>query len=70
MKKYIRLSEHLNNIAHGEYWNSAILKRVMKSPLLNDSEKLLVLWFSKGIRYEGIRFQMQLISIKLYVNRS
>jgi hypothetical protein len=70
MKKYTRLSEHLSNIADGKYWNSAILKRVIKSPLLSDSEKLLVLWFSKGIRYEGIRFQMELISIKLYVNRS
>jgi len=68
--KYIRLSQHLSNIAGGQYWNDKILKRVIKSPLLNDSEKLMVLWFSKGIRYEGIRFQMQLISIKLYINRS
>ena len=68
--KYIRLSEHLSNIASGQYWDSKILKRVIKSPLLNDTERLLVLWFSKGIRYEGIRFQMELISIKLYANRS
>jgi hypothetical protein len=68
--KYIRLSEHLSNIAGGKYWNDKILKRVIKSPLLNDSERLLVLWFSKGIRYGGIHFQMELISIKLYVNRS
>jgi len=66
--KYIRLSEHLNNIAGGKYWNDKILKRVIKSPLLNDSEKLLVLWFSKGIQVD--RFELQLISTKLYVNRS
>jgi len=66
--KYIRLSEHLSNIAGGKYWNDKILKRVIKSPLLNDSERLLVLWFSKGIKVD--RFELQLISIKLYVNRS
>ena len=68
--KYIRISEHLSNMANGDYWNETALKRVIKSPLLNDAERLLVLWFSKGIRYEGIRFEMQLISIKLYINRS
>jgi hypothetical protein len=66
--KYIRLSEHLSNIAGGQYWNDKILKRVIKSPLLNDTERLLVLWFSKGIKVD--RFAIQLISIKLYVNRS
>jgi hypothetical protein len=66
--KYIRLSEHLSNIAGGQYWNDKILKRVIKSPLLNDTERLRVLWFSKGIKVD--RFEIQLISIKLYVNRS
>jgi hypothetical protein len=68
--KYIRLSEHLSNIAGGQYWNDKILKRVIKSPLLNDSERLLVLWFSKGHTGHEIRFQMDLISIKLHINRS
>jgi hypothetical protein len=66
--KYIRLSEHLANIARGKYWNDKALKRVIKNPLLNDSERLLVLWFSKG--YPNLRHEMQEISIKLYLNRN
>ena len=66
--KYIRLSEHLANIASGKYWNDRILKRVIKNPLLNDTERLLVLWFSKG--YPNLRHEMQEISIKLYLNRN
>lgn len=68
MKSYIRLSQHLSNIASGKYWNDRILKRVIKSPLLNDSERLTVLWFSKG--YPNLRHEMQEISIKLYINRA
>jgi hypothetical protein len=66
--KYIRLSQHLANIATGIYWNDRALKRVIKSPLLNDTERLLVLWFSKG--YPNLRHQMQEISKKLYLNRA
>jgi hypothetical protein len=65
---YIRLSQHLANIATGKYWDSKVLKRVIKSPLLNDEERLLVLWFSKG--YPNLAHQMQEISIKLYLNRA
>jgi hypothetical protein len=65
---YIRLSQHLANIATGKYWNDKVLKRVIKSPLLNDEERLLVLWFSKG--YPNLRHQMQEISIKLHINRT
>ena len=60
---YIRLSQHLANIATGKYWNAKVLKRVIKSPLLNDEERLLVLWFIKG--YPNLAHQMQEISIKL-----
>jgi hypothetical protein len=66
--KYIRQSQHLANIASGKYWNDRALKRVIKNPLLNDSERLLVLWFSKG--YPNLRHEMQEISIKLYLNRN
>jgi len=66
--KYIRLSKHLSNIAQGYYWDSKVLKRVMKSPLLNDEDKLIVKWYSKGIKIDHSRLQD--ISIKLYLNRS
>jgi hypothetical protein len=68
MKTYIRLSQHLSNIASGNYWNDRILKRIIKNPLLNESERLTVLWFSKG--YPNLRHEMQEISIKLYINRA
>lgn len=68
MKSYIRLSQHLSNIASGKYWNDRILKRVIKNPLLNDSERLIVLWFSKG--YPNLRHEMQEIAYKLYINRA
>jgi hypothetical protein len=68
MKTYIRLSKHLSNIASGNYWNDKILKRVIKNPLLNESERLTVLWFSKG--YPNLRHEMQEISIKLYINKA
>jgi len=68
MKSYTRPSQHLSNIASGNYWNDRILKRVIKNPLLNDSERLTVLWFSKG--YPNLRHEMQEISIKLYINRA
>ena len=68
MKTYIRLSQHLSNIASGNYWNDKILKRVIKNPLLSESERLTVLWFSKG--YPNLRHEMQEISIKLYINRA
>jgi len=68
MKTYIRLSQHLSNIASGNYWNDRILKRVIKNPLLSESERLTVLWFSKG--YPNLRHEMQEISIKLYINRA
>ena len=68
MKTYIRLSKHLSNIASGKYWNDKILKRVIKNPLLNESERLTVLWFSKG--YPNLSHEMQEISIKLYINRA
>ena len=68
MKTYIRLSQHLSNIASGNYWNDRILKRIIKNPLLSESERLTVLWFSKG--YPNLRHEMQEISIKLYINRA
>jgi|APFre7841882654_1041346.scaffolds.fasta_scaffold735379_1 hypothetical protein len=66
--KYIRLSEHLSNIAQGYYWDSKVLKRVMKSPLLNDEDRLILKWYSKGIKID--HFLIQDISIKLYLNKS
>ena len=66
--KYTRLSEHLSNIAQGYYWDSRVLKRVMKNPLLNDEDKLILKWYLKGIKIN--HSQLQDISIKLYLNKS
>lgn len=67
--KYIRLSDHISNIAQGNYYNSKILKKALKCPILNDQDRIILNWYLKGIKWNSKFNDIQEISIKLFVNK-
>jgi len=67
--KYIRLSDHINNIAHGNYYNERALLKGMKCPILNEEEKTILMLKTHGISTNEMFHELQKISIKLFVNK-
>ena len=62
----MKLSEQLSDIFLGKYWSDKALSEAIECPLVNDKERHLLRWYSKGIRWEGSFHAMQEISVKLY----
>ena len=62
----MKLSQQLSDIFLGNCWNDLALKRAIECPLVNDEDRILLKWYSKGIRWETSFHDMQEISVKLF----
>jgi hypothetical protein len=69
MRTFTRLSQQIDDIAHGRYYSDKALNKAIKCKVLNEIDRTILMLKSQGVTGNDMFHELQLISIKLYVNR-